>query len=664
MIINNTLVLLCTCEGSLPIQTRKLANALGTTESNIPNQLCRAHSGIYEKALKDNKSLLVACTQEAPMFEEIRISSKSQASVSYVNIRETAGWGHEGKKASAKIAALLAEACLDSPNVKTVSMVSEGRTLVYGNSQIAFDVAQQLAERLDVTLILDCKTRIAPHAETSFAVLGGNIQRVQGHLGSFDIALQGLVAVSPSSREVIKFENRGKDASLSFDIFVDVSGGAPFIQSAGKRDGYFHLDPKGSALISQAMLEISDLAGEFEKPRYVEFDKTLCAHTRNQIPGCSKCVDLCETSAIQSAGETVAVDPYICAGCGDCSGICPTGAISYTMPGADHYLNRLRVLLSTYAEAGGKHATIVVHDVDMGAECIRQIGRSDQGLPSEAIPFPVNRVTQIGVDFLLASAAYGATAVKLLAPRSAYGDMMGLNEQVSLANVILSQLGFSKIEASLINEDDPERISPALFPSTAKPINNAAPFVLSGTRRDRSMRVLRHLHEQATGSIAHIELPQGAPFGAVVIDADNCTLCLSCVGGCPTGALSDNKDKPLLKFTEEKCIQCGLCKRICPEKVIQLSPGLNLTPEASTALVLKQEEPFLCVSCNKPFATRGVIKKMMNQLAEHSMFKGTNRIERLKMCDECRVVAEAEDENSPLAIGARPKVRTTDDYLQ
>ena len=84
---------------------------------------------------------------------------------------------------------------------------------------------------------------------------------------------------------------------------------------------------------------------------------------------------------------------------------------------------------------------------------------------------------------------------------------------------------------------------------------------------------VRELHRAASTATEIIALPAGAPFGAVEV-ADGCTLCLACVSACPTGALSDDPDRPVLRFTEDACVQCGLCKATCPEKVITLVPRL------------------------------------------------------------------------------------------
>ena len=159
-------------------------------------------------------------------------------------------------------------------------------------------------------------------------------------------------------------------------------------------------------------------------------------------------------------------------------------------------------------------------------------------------------------------------------------------------------------------------------------------------------------------------LPEGAPFGRVTVNAPGCTLCLSCVGACPTGALKDNQDKPQLSFAESLCVQCGLCRATCPEKVIALEPRLSFAASARTHQVVKEEEPFHCIRCGKAFGTKSSIERVAEKLKGHPMFAGGPALDRLRMCENCRVVAMAEEETHPFAGPPRPAVRTTEDYLQ
>jgi len=46
------------------------------------------------------------------------------------------------------------------------------------------------------------------------------------------------------------------------------------------------------------------------------------------------------------------------------------------------------------------------------------------------------------------------------------------------------------------------------------------------------------------------------------------------------------------------------------------------------------------------------------------MFQGGDRLDRIKMCDDCRVVQMTVNDDNPLAHGTVPIPRTTDDYLR
>ena len=176
---------------------------------------------------------------------------------------------------------------------------------------------------------------------------------------------------------------------------------------------------------------------------------------------------------------------------------------------------------------------------------------------------------------------------------------------------------------------------------------------------------LQELHGAAPAPVEQVAVPEGAPFGRTVIDVEGCTLCLACVGACPTGALQDNPERPELRFQEDACVQCGLCVSTCPEKVIRLEPRLLFSDDARRALLVKEEEPFTCIRCGRPFGTRSSIERIVEKLAaKHWMFQDSAAVDRIRMCDDCRVVAQFEVQNNPLAGGARPRTRTTEDYLR
>ena len=105
--------LVCDCEGTMALDGAALARALGSAvEPVVHHQLCRRQLDQVQDAATAGVDLLIGCTQEAALFEE---SLANGPPVTFVNIRECAGWSAEGAQSGPKIAALLAEAALASP---------------------------------------------------------------------------------------------------------------------------------------------------------------------------------------------------------------------------------------------------------------------------------------------------------------------------------------------------------------------------------------------------------------------------------------------------------------------------------------------------------------------------------------------------------------------
>jgi len=141
-----------------------------------------------------------------------------------------------------------------------------------------------------------------------------------------------------------------------------------------------------------------------------------------------------------------------------------------------------------------------------------------------------------------------------------------------------------------------------------------------------------------------IPLPSGSPLGALALDKDRCTMCLSCINACPAAALQDNPLAPQLKFIEKNCVQCGLCVKTCPEKALALVPQLRLGAQRKEPVVINEMQPYTCIRCGKPFGTLKAIEAMLGKLAGHSMFQGA-AADRLKMCGDCRVIDLYTDPN-------------------
>ena len=652
---NAPTLLLCDCTGTMQVDASAIEKGCGLTCSKVHTFLCRDEAAHAANALESGP-VMIACAQETVAFQELAEDLGAAQNLINVDIRDRAGWSDD-PSAGPKMAALIADARLVAPPVSGMDIHSEGVALVYGSGQAALDAAARLGDVLSVTCMVTEPVEVLSRA-SAVGVVTGQITGATGALGNIEVSVDAFAELGSAGR-TRRFGTLRNGAKSACDIIIDLSGGQPMFPAHHKRDGYLRADPGDPLAVERVLFDAAQFIGTFEKPFYIRVDESLCAHSRAEQVGCTRCLDICPTSAIQPAGEHIAIDPMVCAGCGACAAVCPSGAASADDPPVQHLFTRMRTMAETFRRAGGQAPRLLVHD-DHGAEMISLAARHGRGLPADVIPMEIPSLAVFGHAEQVTALALGYADVTVLAGPRAEKDT--IQTQITLADAIAAGAGAGQGKLRLIDPTDPDAMSDALFGTTPQP-HPVEPILPLGGRRD-AVRLAATALAGGTAPEAPIALPEGAPYGMINIDADKCTLCLACVSLCPPGALGDNPDKPEVNFREEACLQCGICRTVCPETAITLVPQLDVRPETLSTRELHGEEPFECVECGKPFGVKSTIEKITAKLeGVHSMFTNSDNARLIQMCDDCRVRAQFHGQDNPFQMGERPRVRTTDDYL-
>ncbi|WP_339117839.1 4Fe-4S dicluster domain-containing protein [Halomonas sp. BMC6] len=534
-----------------------------------------------------------------------------------------------------------------------VTYHSRGHVLLFGRASSVSQAARALQGRGLASLTLlttDVDVDLPATSEPiTTQVLSTHQQaqlRVAGHLGGFRATL------AQDDGDALNLAQALIERDV-FDIVLDLTDGALTVAAWElPPPGYLRLAwERQEAERADVLENVTELIGEFDKPRYFQVNTDLCAHSSSGNVGCTRCLDVCPADAISSIQgrieSRIEIDPFLCQGVGSCTSACPTGAIEFRLPETRRQQDTLATWLAAYRDAGGEVPVLrfITHD-SLDAE--RTSGITT---PGHIIDAPLEDLGAAGHDQWLTALASGASEVRI----QLHDDMPNrlsafLEQQIAQAHALLSALGHDKARIKLLSvgaESERDAL-PSLTPLTESPLSFNEP-----NKRARLNVVLARLAELGAPSGDRHAMPPGAAYGGINVDSAACTLCHACVSNCPTPALKSGGNAPALSFLEADCVQCGLCEQACPEDAITLAPGFLAAPARETRHICHEEAAFECIGCGKPFATASTVATIKAKLANHPYFAG-DAMARLEMCEDCRVKdvwkTMARDPNAQLKV--------------
>ncbi len=461
-----------------------------------------------------------------------------------------------------------------------------------------FDLAQELDYRQEVgkkVLIVseddnpELTAKLEKNSYSSILLSPDEITAIDGHIGNLSVTTTKLMRGVLMADQII-WEN------------------APAF--ATKQSGVY--DPAEIGW-DEAIKKLYMNSGTYHYKNFVQYDSSVCQYHERAEETCGKCEEVCPSVAIMKVDEEkhLVFSDIDCHGCGGCVSVCPSGALDFTqMPrdaftkAADFYRGHIPLLLP------------------------RQVALPEVSLLPKVLPFPLEgRKYLHEVHFLTLLQKSGHAVIF-------YTNFVskGTGDAVRIINEIFERKYGKK--AVYICQTPEELI---LAMSQADPIEECLFDIDEEGMNKREIFTYRLAHLVGEDDLGVIETGEHIHYGNLVINEDNCTLCMSCVGACNVAALTSHPEDNTLKFNPSLCTNCGYCEVVCPEKecLEVVYDQLSLNPSYFRKNTMAHDDLFACVECGAEFATVKSVEKIA-EMMRPIFGEDEVKIRTLYCCADCK----------------------------
>ena len=425
-----------------------------------------------------------------------------------------------------------------------------------------------------------------------FKVTPDVIKHISGHLGNLRVVI----------------DDEGKDFILRVDqiVWFDAQ------EMAFKQSGSF--DPNESTL-EDVLQTIRANIENYEYKKFTTYDSSICQYHERREEICSKCEEVCPTTAIVKIDEQkhLVFSQIDCHGCGGCISVCPSGAVEYAPTNREALFELSKQFKDTIPLIIPEKMALEDLEVD---------------LKQNVLPFTIE-----GEKFL-----HEASFLTLLQESGSslifYSDFIskGSKDAIRILNDVYEKKYNKK---AIYIAMDKEELKAAL--EEVDFVENSRYTFNQVNIKKRETFAFRLKHIVGNEDLGTVKTGEHIHYGRIKVDEDKCTLCLSCVGACNVDALIANVNDNSLRLNASVCTSCGYCIASCPESdCMSLEEDtLELKPTWFTEQTLAKDTLFGCVECGKEFATTKAVLKIATMMAP--IFASDPIKERtLYCCESCK----------------------------
>ena len=399
-------------------------------------------------------------------------------------------------------------------------------------------------------------------------------------------------------------------AELSNGEYISFGQGILFVsdENLSRYRGIYSVADFDNADILEETLEKS--LGKYEYGDIISYDPTLCQYHHRREKHCTKCANVCPTFGVGANDSLMELvfSSIDCIACGACVGVCPTNCLDYE-----------------FLPKEGLDEIIELYENKSIFLCKKEdydgLIKENRKLSDAMIPLILPSVKFLNEnDFL-----------NLL--QTSGNDLVVFSKEpldsLSFINNI-TQNRYEKHAIKMISSFD-ELQDIAINPFEKYLYKNR----YNKSHRESFRERLRFLVKD--GEYGFANSVGSILYGNMKIDANKCTMCMSCVGACNVNAIFAREDDFSLRYNASLCTTCGYCVDSCPENVLELDrTGISLNENYFNSKEMAKDEPFRCIECGKVFATKRSVDKIVGMLSV-AFANDKDKLKTLQCCPDCKV---------------------------
>ena len=494
-------LLVCNCQRTMEIDGKRLAEALGLPEPLVVHtELCRSQIAAFEAGLGPGATVHVACTQEAPLFREVAARRRGRGRPRL----------HQHPRAGRLVRRQVRRPAEDGGAAGrggATAQADRGHHAQVGRACASSTAAARPPStsppscrgRLSVTVLLSDPEEALPPGIVSVPIYKGRIRTATGHLGRFEIEVDGYAPMLPSSKGALAVRDAARRRALHLRHHLRHvrRHAAVRRRAAPRRLPARRPEPPGRRGARHAAGSPTSSASS----RSRSTSATTPASARTPAARRSAAPTASTTARPAPSRPTAITSPSMppSAAAAATAAPCARRARSATpIPSAATWWRACGMLLEDLPQGRRHAARPAVPRREARQPLISAMARLGKGLPPNVLPLSLFSVLQLGHEALAAALAFGAEHIVVLAPPEHPAELAALESQTALTGAFLDGLGYAGPRLHVVERARPRRgRGAALRPAAAADASAPEAFAAIGSKRDIARTALAKLKAAA-----------------------------------------------------------------------------------------------------------------------------------------------------------------------